>query len=100
MIRLTTVLILACTVLPQASLHSQKAPPPSSRDRTRLEEVSRLVRRGQRIWSGWEHTPFAVLLVTDSVEYLVGHPRPSPDFARTGHDSLLGTVIRTRPRVF
>jgi hypothetical protein len=71
------------------------------RDRVRLAEALRLADKlGDDIWPGWRHTPFPVLLVTDSVEFLIGHPAPSDDFARQGYDSLLAREVWTRPRQF
>jgi hypothetical protein len=55
---------------------------------------------GERLWAGWQHTPFAVLLVTDSAEYLIGHPDPTADFTPAGYDSLLGLDIWTRARAY
>jgi hypothetical protein len=40
----------------------------------------------------------AVLLVADSFEYLIGHPRPTTDFAPLGRDSVLGREVLARPR--
>lgn len=48
---------------------------------------------------GWSTTPFAVLLVTDSVEYLFGHPYPSDEFVADHSFEGLGRVV-SRPRVF
>jgi hypothetical protein len=71
------------------------------RDRVRLAEAMRLADKlGDDIWPGWRHTPFPVLLVTDSVEFLIGHSEPSAEFARLGYDSLLARQVRTRPRRF
>ena len=42
----------------------------------------------------------AVLLVTDSTEYLVGHPRPTSEFAPLVRDSVLGREVLARPRRF
>jgi hypothetical protein len=70
-------------------------------DRVRLAEAFRLadgVR--EEVWPGWGRTPFGVLLVTDSIEFLIGHSRPSADFARQGYDSLLKREVWTRPRRF
>ena len=39
-----------------------------------------------------------VLFVTDSAEFLIGHPAPSPDFSAAGTDPLLGRTTHTRPR--
>jgi len=68
-------------------------------DRIRLAEVRRLANAVQdSVWPGWGAAPFAVLLVTDSVEFLVWHPRPSADFQPAGYDSLLGADVLARPR--
>ena len=71
------------------------------RDRVRLAEAMRLADKlGDDLWPGWRHTPFPVLLVTDSVEFLIGHSESSAEFARLGYDSLLAREVRTRPRQF
>jgi hypothetical protein len=54
----------------------------------------------KQIWKGWERTPLTILLVSDSVEYLLGHGKPGPDFSRAGTDSVLGKSVWTRSRVF
>jgi hypothetical protein len=70
-------------------------------NRARLAEVYSLVRSlGPRIWPGWQRTPFALLLVTDSTEYLLGHTRPTPEFTAPVYDSMLGMDVRSRPRIF
>lgn len=89
--------LLAATVSPEA--RAQSSPELSPRDRALLAESMRIasgVRAG--VWSGWEQAAMAVLLVTDSVEYLMGHPRPTPEFARGEPDVVLGPVVWTRPR--
>jgi len=68
-------------------------------DRIRLVEVRRLANAIQdSVWPGWDAAPFAVLLVTDSTEFLVWHTRPSADFQTLGYDSLLGSDVLARPR--
>ena len=70
-------------------------------DRVRLAEAFRLAAAvGDRVWPGWSEAPFAVLLVTPEREFLLCHSRPSADFSRVGYDSLLGTEVFVRPRVF
>jgi hypothetical protein len=70
-------------------------------DRVRLAEARRLIASvGDSLWQGWSAAPSAVLLVTPEREFLLWHPRPSPDFERAGHDSLLASDIYTRPRRF
>jgi hypothetical protein len=94
------VLSLAWCAMSGTMLASQAGPPLGAADRARIAEVGRLA-MGLRplIWPGWERTPLAILLVTDSAEYLFGHPTPSSGFTRTGHDSVLGDLW-TRTRVF
>lgn len=70
-------------------------------DRVRLAEAFRLADRFcERLWAGWARAPFAVLLVTPEREFLIRHPRPSPDFQALGQDSLLGSSVWTRARQF
>lgn len=76
-------------------------PPLPADDRTRLAEAFRLAdAHGERLFPGWRDAPFAVLLVTADHEYLLRHPRPSPDFTALGHDTILGTAVHVRRRVF
>jgi hypothetical protein len=70
-------------------------------DRVRLAEAFRLGQQlGDSVWPGWNEVPFAVLLVAPEQEFLVRHPRPTPDFARIGYDTLLRSEVLVRPRVF
>ena len=90
------ILALAATValLSSRSLHAQAtraASPPtaaattsqpqlSSDDRIRIAEAFRLAAAvGDQIWPAWTSAPFAILLVTPEREFLLRHPRPSPD---------------------
>ena len=91
--------MLLGTVTAPAPGYAQAEVPP--RDRVRLAEAIRLADKlGDDIWPGWRGTPFPVLLVTDSVEFLIGHSEPNADFARLGYDSLLAREVWTRPRQF
>jgi hypothetical protein len=75
--------------------------PLSPADRARLAEANSLVASlAERIWPSWQRTPFALLLVADSAEYLLGHPRPTSEFNGPLFDSMLGMDVRSRPRVF
>ncbi len=71
------------------------------RDRARLAEAQRVAGevRG-RVWPGWERTTMRVLLVTDSAEFLVGHPRQPDGFASAGYDTVLKQQVWSRPRRF
>ena len=93
--------LLIVMVAIQALGKGQSAPRLSAADRVRLAEAFRLAQRvTAEVWPGWERTPMPVLLVTDSAEYLVGHPRPTPDFAPLGWDSVLGREVFARSRRF
>jgi len=59
-------------------------------DQVRLAEAIRLSDQlCDQLWPGWGRTALQVLLVTDSAEFLVGSPHPTPDFAPLGSDSAL-----------
>jgi len=76
---------------------SQTKPAISTIDRTRLAETFRLADQfGDRVWPGWSKAPFAVLLVTQDYDFLMRHPKPSPDFAKLEYDALLKTDIYYR----
>lgn len=70
-------------------------------DRARLAEAIRLGEAFRdRLWPGWGRTPVPILLVADSAEFLVDHPRPGPEFQPLGYDTLLGREVLWRPRRF
>jgi hypothetical protein len=81
--------------------HGQSPPRLPEVDRIHLAEAFRLADRIRpEVWSGWERTPMAVLLVADSTEYLIGHPSPTAEFTSLGRDSILDREVRARPRRF
>ena len=93
------LILLGLASLAPTRLLSQSAL--SNTDRARLAEANSLVRAvAKRVWPGWERTPFALLLVADSAEYLVGHPRPTSEFTHPVYDSVVAMDVRSRPRVF
>jgi len=80
---------------------AQATPVLPGADRVRLAEAIRLSDAlGSRVWAGWQKSPIPVLLVTPETEFLTGHPRPGPEFASLGPDSLLGQEVGYRKRVF
>ncbi len=96
----TAVCLLVVTFLP-AILQSNDQPRLSDSERILLAEAFRMNEMlGDQVWSGWSEAPFAVLLVTPEYEFLIRHPRPSTDFTSLGYDSLLGSNVLFRKRVF
>lgn len=70
-------------------------------DRIRIAEARRLADEfGDGLWPGWSTAPFGILLITKEQEFLVHHPSPSDDFTSLGYDSLLGSDVYVRERVF
>ncbi|RMF56131.1 MAG: hypothetical protein D6748_14210, partial [Calditrichaeota bacterium] len=55
---------------------------------------------GDRVWKGYNAVPFVILLVTDSTQFLIHHPNPSPDFKLSGVDDNLNTEVYYRKRQF
>jgi hypothetical protein len=94
------LLLIAALATPDIG-HAQSAGSLPQPDRVRLAEAFRLAGRvGPEVWPGWERTPMGLLLVTDSMEYLVGHPRPGAEFSLLGRDSILQLDVFLRPRRF
>jgi hypothetical protein len=84
------VLLLAMIAWPAAA-PAQTGPQLGQQDRIRIAEARRLADRlGERLWPGWRRTPFPVLLVGDSAEFLLGHRRPDGDIIRLGDDPTQG----------
>lgn len=72
-----------------------------SHDRLRITEARRIADQvGEQVWPGWGRTAFPVLLVSDSAELLIGHPRPAADFTLLGYDAALKSEVWTRVRRF
>jgi hypothetical protein len=110
----TAVVLLSCA--PHAASTRTAPAPPSSgaassatasapslgpADRIRIAEAFRVAAAvGDEIWPAWTSAPFAILLVTPEREFLLRHPRPSPEFTKVGYDSLLATDVFARDRRF
>jgi len=95
-----TLLPVLSFVVVAAGAQSQQPTLPAA-DRVRIAEAFRLARQiGEQVWPGWSEAPFALLLVTDSLEFLVRHPKPSDDFRPLGRDSLLESAVFVRKRVY
>jgi hypothetical protein len=86
-------------ILSFQSAEAQDKPSLPAIDRTRLAEAFRLADLiGDRIWPAWTKAPFAVLLVTPENEFLIRHPKPSPEFSSLGYDGVLKSDVYYRKR--
>lgn len=83
------------------SAYGQSHPQIRMDDRVRIKEAMTISKQyGEKIWPGINKVPFTIILVTDSVEFLIEHPSPSEDFAFLGYDSVLGSKVYYRNTVF
>jgi hypothetical protein len=88
-------------VIAVSNAFSQEKPGLREVDRVRLAEAFKLSEElGDELWTGWNKTPFAVLLVTPEKEFLIRHPRASEDFTSLGYDAQLRSEIYYRDRKF
>jgi hypothetical protein len=94
-------LLCAAALVPWRGVVAQAYPPLPAADRIRLAEALRLGEMVRdRVWPGWSTAALPILIVADSVEYLVDHPRPSADFQSLGRDRVTGREVLARARVF
>lgn len=95
------VTLLVILFLVASDVLAQEKPALRIPDRIRLAEAFRLGQNlGEKVWKGWNQIPFAVLLVTPNLEFLVRHPNPSKDFTSADYDSLLKSEVYFRKRVY
>lgn len=96
------IALLISTLLTVFSVSfGQKNPEMRYQDKIRIKEAINISNQvGDKIWKGINEVPFVVLLVTDSIEFLINHPYPSEDFKLSENDSILRTKIFYRPRRF
>jgi hypothetical protein len=70
-------------------------------DRIRIKEAMDICKQyGDSIWPGINAAPFAIIVVTDSAEFLINHSPAPAGFNDLGYDSLLGSRIYCRKPVF
>jgi hypothetical protein len=97
----TKLILTIVLLLPFCRVLGQNKPTIPDVDRVRLAEAFRLGETiGNRIWKDWDKAPFAVLLVTRENEFLIRHPKPSPDFTLIGYDPLLKSDVYSRKRTY
>ena len=84
-----------------ATVEGQSIPQMRKEDKIRIREAINISNRfGDSIWQGINKTPFVVLLLTDSVEFLINHPYPTDDLKLSEQDEILKTKILYRKRQF
>ncbi len=94
--RLTFALLLAAAVV--VAPDARRGPALGDADRIRLAEAFHLADTlGDQLWKGWSSAPFAVLLVTPDQEFLVRHPKPTPECARLDDAVRQEGADRTAP---
>lgn len=66
-------------------------------DKIRIREAMNISAQfGDKLFQGYSAAPFAIVLITDSTEFLINHPNPSTDFKLLGQDDILKTNIYYR----
>ena len=108
MILLLVILSLVGTANHTVSTSTDNSPRPavgvqqptlSRTDQIRLAEAFSIADQlGDRIWPNWSKAPFAVLLVTPDIEFLIRHPQPSADFTKLGYNDKLKSDVYYRKR--
>ncbi len=79
----------------------QQRPEMRYADKVRIKEALRIsAAYSDQLFKGFNKVPFAIILVTDSTEFLINHPNPSPDFILLGQDEMLQTAIYYRKTQF
>ncbi len=92
------VLYCILSVLPALT---QEKPSMRMEDKVRIHEAMNISQQlGDSIWEGFNKTPFTLILVTDSVEFLINHPNPSNDFTFLSDDTVLKTKVFYRKTQF
>ena len=70
-------------------------------DKIRIKEALHISNQfGEKLFKGYSKAPFAIVLITDSTEFLLYHPYPSTDFTLIGMDTVLKTSVYYRKRQF
>ena len=92
-----TALLLSVLLLPTRSFAQESVL--GNANAIRIAEAQQLLAhvRSDPSWK-WDTVPFAILLLTEERDYLIGHPSPTADFQSEGVDPILGLDIFSRPR--
>jgi len=83
------------------SSSAQSEPKMRLDDKVRIKEAIEISNQfGEQVWEGISKVPFTIILVTDTIEFLINHPYPSKDFTLIGYDSLLQSDVLYRKTQF
>ncbi|MBN4072973.1 hypothetical protein JYT74_02920 [Crocinitomix catalasitica] len=95
-------LIYALTMMTATMSNAVQAEPEMRLDdRVRIKQAIEISNQfGEQVWEGITKVPFTIILVTDTVEFLINHPYPSKDFTLIGYDSLLQSDVLYRKTQF
>lgn len=89
------------TMLICGSSFGQSLPEMRYADKIRIREAMTISAEfGDKLFQGINTFPFAIILVTDSTEFLINHPYPSADFKLLGMDEILKTNVYYRKTQF
>lgn len=92
-------LTLSLWAIRSPAQQSRPHPQLARADRIRITEARRVsAELGDVVWPGLGSMGMPILLVTDSVEFLVGRSGSQDGFGAAGYDSLLGDSVATRAR--
>lgn len=93
--------LLVLTLLIYGNLFGQPKPELRYEDKIRIKEAMTISTEfGDKLFKGYSAVPFAIVLVTDSTEFLINHPYPSNDFKLLETDDILKTDIYYRKTQF
>jgi hypothetical protein len=101
MAKMIRVIIWVSFCFQFSGMNGQSVPQMRINDKLRIKEaitISKLI--GENIWKGINNVPFAIILLTDSIEFLIHHPNPSQDFILSEKDPVLNTDIFYRKRQY
>jgi hypothetical protein len=90
--------LLGCVVRPSVGQAHREM---QVEDRIRIREAMNISKLfADSIWKGMSETPFTLILVTDSVEFLINCSSPPSDFTSLGYDSVLSSRVCSRRATF
>lgn len=93
--------VLFLTLLICSNSFGQQNPELRYADKIRIKEAMTISTQfGDKLFKGYSTIPFAIVLITDSTEFLINHPNPSSDFKLLGQDDVLKTNIYYRKTQF